>query len=207
MTTNRSGNWRSCGACDQGACLTAGSAGRTRNAVDDRDVGRGRGRGRGVGQVERHVAGDQRVRAGRADRGVERRGGVRQRGGVAGAPHRGPVGADGGRLRGGQRGLGGDDQDLVGGRRLDGRVGQVGRLVGVGDVAGAAGAVRGDQVAPGRALVAFDAAGAPDVPPVALGVRQLGGRQHGLEGVDGAVVGVDADQEPGRCRAGPRWSR
>ena len=34
MTTNRSGNWRTCGACDQGACLAAGSAGKTTNAVD-----------------------------------------------------------------------------------------------------------------------------------------------------------------------------
>ena len=51
---------------------------------------------------------------------------------------------------------------------------EVGRLVVVDQPAGAARAVRGDEITPGAALVVLDAAGAPDVHPVVLDIGQLG---------------------------------
>ena len=169
----------------------------------DGDVPLGRRRRRGVGQVDGGVTGDQLGRPGRADRGVKCVGRRLQRGRVSRAgPRRRPVGGDRGRLGRAQRVLGRDDEDLVRGGRLDGPVSHVDRLVGVGDVPGPAGTVRRDEIAPGRPFISLDPASPPEVLPVALGVRQLGGRERGLEGIDGAVVRVDADQQAGRRRAG-----
>jgi hypothetical protein len=159
------------------------------------DAGLGRRRRRHVFEVERGVVVAQFPCPRRADRGIERRRRRFQRRPAFCPPDRLPVGGDRVRLRFAQWPLGGDDEDLVGGLGLGRRRGHVRRLKFVDDEAGATGAVGGDQVAPGRPFVAFDAAGAPDPHPVALRVFDLVGREIRLEGVDRAVVGIDADPE------------
>ena len=158
----------------------------------DRDAALGGRWGRGVGQVARHVIGNQLGRARRADGRRERGAGRGELGGSGRHPDRRPILRDGTRLGLRQRRLGRDHQELIARGGPGGPVRRITRLVGVGQVARPAGAVCRDQIGPGRPLYALVTGRAPHPLPVPLDVAQLGGREVRLEGVDRAVVGIDA---------------
>jgi hypothetical protein len=158
------------------------------------DVRAGQRRSRRLVRVCRVVLGDELVRAGSPDCahevGVGLRDGVRV---VVSSPHSLEVGAEGSGVRGWIRN---DDEDDVLGRGLDRpvRLGIERRVVGR-DVVSAARADTRHERSPRGALAGLDAAGAPDVGPVALDYVVLVGREVGLEGVNEAIVREDPHQQ------------
>ena len=165
------------GACDHDVCLVRRVGGKDDERGRQGDVVLGRGRGRGVGEVEGHVAGDQLALPAPRRRPCRAR--LAAACTAAAVPSASQTACQYVAMA---RGLRREPSGVCVGmtrissvrRAFVARSAGVDRLVVVDDVAGAAGAVRRDQVAPGGALVGLDAARAPDPLPVPLRVLQLG---------------------------------